>query len=173
MKAEDAIGHERDDRDENESGDPEGDVDGVVDIAPVRGNRRPPPRAVEVEQHRADRDQKQYQCDSHPRSILAIEGYGDELKEQSALSRWPTSLAPAPCVLPRLFDRSRHLNVTRSTRYDRKSSDLGRHKSRWYASSCASSSIENYTSSGCARLMPQAGSTSRHHCLMMMRCTTK
>ncbi len=73
MKAEDAIGHERDDREENRPGDPEGDADGVVDIAPVSGDRRPPPRAVDVKQHRADRDQKQYECATAiPRSFLPL-----------------------------------------------------------------------------------------------------
>jgi hypothetical protein len=33
-----------------------------------------------VTQHRADRDQKQYECYSHPSFILAIKGYGYELK---------------------------------------------------------------------------------------------
>src|SRR3979409_2464323 len=80
MKTEDAIGHERDDREENCPGDPESYVDRVVDVAPVGGDRRPPPRAEEVKQHRADRDQKQYECYSHPSFILAVKGYGYELK---------------------------------------------------------------------------------------------
>ena len=79
-KAEDAIGHERDDREENRPGDPERQGDRVVDVAPVRGERRPPPRAEEVKQHRGDRDQKQYDCYSHPLCILAIKGCGYELK---------------------------------------------------------------------------------------------
>jgi hypothetical protein len=33
-----------------------------------------------VKQHRADRDQKQYDCYSHPSFILAVKGYGYELK---------------------------------------------------------------------------------------------
>jgi hypothetical protein len=80
MKAEDAIGHERDDREENRPRDQERDVDRVVDVAPVGGDRRPPPRAVDVKQHRADRDQKQYDCYSHPSFILAVKGYGYESK---------------------------------------------------------------------------------------------
>jgi hypothetical protein len=70
MKAEDAIGHESDHREEHHAGDPEGDADGVVDVAPVGGDRRPPPRAVDVKQHRADCDQKQYDSDSHPSLLL-------------------------------------------------------------------------------------------------------
>src|SRR5258707_9645018 len=79
-KAEDTIGHERDDRGEYRSGDPERQGDRVVDIAPVRGDRRPPPRAEEVKQHRGDRYQQQYERYSHPSFILAIKGCGDELK---------------------------------------------------------------------------------------------
>src|SRR6202048_1177252 len=52
MKAEDAIGHERDDREENRPGDPERDGDRVVDVAPVCGDRRPPPRAEKGKTHR-------------------------------------------------------------------------------------------------------------------------
>ena len=59
VKAEDAIGHERDDRAENRPGDPEGQGDRVVDVTPVGGDRRPPPRAEQVKQHRGDRYQKQ------------------------------------------------------------------------------------------------------------------
>jgi hypothetical protein len=33
-----------------------------------------------VKQHRGDRNQKQYDRYSHPSFILAIKGYGDELK---------------------------------------------------------------------------------------------
>ena len=80
MKAEDAIGHESDHREEHHAGDPEGDADGVVDVAPVGGDRRPPPRAVDVKQHRADCDQKQDKCDNHPSSLPATQGNGDELK---------------------------------------------------------------------------------------------
>src|SRR6202012_5978276 len=79
VKAEDAIGHERDDRDENESGDPERYVDRAVDVAPVGGDWRPPPRAQEVKHHRTDRDQKQYERYSLPAASLPIESYGFEL----------------------------------------------------------------------------------------------
>ena len=80
MKAEHAIGHERDDREENRPGDPERYVDRVVDIAPVGGDRRPPPRTIDVKQHRADRYQKQYDCYSHPSFIPAVKGCGYESK---------------------------------------------------------------------------------------------
>src|SRR5690242_11026234 len=80
MEAEDAIGHEGDHREEYHAGDPECDADGVVDVAPVGGDRRPPPRAVDVKQHRADCDQKQYDSDSHPSLLLATKGNGDESK---------------------------------------------------------------------------------------------
>src|SRR3981081_2486719 len=117
MKAEDAIGHERNDREENRPGDPERDVDRVVDVAPVCGDRRPPPRAEEVKQHRADCDQKQYDCYSHPSFILAVKGYGYGIKGRSSrLSRWLTSHSPSLCLLPRPFNRSRRQNMTQSTR---------------------------------------------------------
>src|SRR6202171_1766518 len=80
LKAEDAIGHERDDRKENRPGDPERQGDRVVDVAPVRGERCPPPRAENVKQHRGDRYQEQYERYSHPLCILAVKGYGYELK---------------------------------------------------------------------------------------------
>jgi hypothetical protein len=44
----------------------------LVDVAPVGGDRRPPPRAVDVKQHRADCDQKQYECDSHRHPSLPL-----------------------------------------------------------------------------------------------------
>ncbi|MGX1141778.1 hypothetical protein AB7M11_006014 [Bradyrhizobium ottawaense] len=88
VKAEDAIGHEGDYGDENKARDPERDVDGVVDIGPVRGDRRPPPWAVEVKQHRADRDQKQYQCDSHPDPSLPSKATDTNPGRSSCLSRW-------------------------------------------------------------------------------------
>ena len=64
-KAEDAISHEADNGDENDAGDPERNDDGVIDILPVRGDWRPPPRAQEVEHHRSNCDQKQYERDTH------------------------------------------------------------------------------------------------------------
>src|SRR6516225_10490042 len=72
VKAEDAISHEHDDRGENKPGDPERDVDCVVDVAPVGGDRRPPPRAQEVKHHRADRDQEQYERYSHPTASVPV-----------------------------------------------------------------------------------------------------
>jgi hypothetical protein len=83
VKAEDAIGHEHDDRVENKTGDPERYVDCVVDVAAVGGDRRPPPRAQEVKYHRADRDQEQYERYSHPAASLPVEGYGYGLKGRS------------------------------------------------------------------------------------------
>jgi alkylation response protein AidB-like acyl-CoA dehydrogenase len=53
-EAEDAVGGEEHDGDEDDAGDPEGDEDRRVDVAPVRGDRRPPPRAEHVEQDRPD-----------------------------------------------------------------------------------------------------------------------
>ena len=64
-EAEDAVGHEQHDRREDEPGDPEGDRDRVVDVAPVRGDRRPPPRAQQVKQHRADDDDDECERDGH------------------------------------------------------------------------------------------------------------
>ena len=88
MEAEDAIGHERDDREESRPSDPERDVDRVVDVAPVGGDRREPPWAQEVKQHRADQNQEQYECYSHPSCILAVAGHGYNFKGRSSrLSR--------------------------------------------------------------------------------------
>ena len=86
-KAEDTIGHERDDREENGTGDPERQGDRVVDVAPVGGERRPPPRAENVKQHRGDRYQKQYECYSHPSFILAIKGCGYESRGEARVCR--------------------------------------------------------------------------------------
>src|SRR5436853_2321948 len=47
-EAEYAIGREQDDGGESDPGYPECDDDRVVDVFPVRGNRRPPPRAQNV-----------------------------------------------------------------------------------------------------------------------------
>src|SRR6516164_8625453 len=86
VKAEDAIGHEHDDRGENKPGDPERYVDCVVDVAPVGGDRRPPPRAQEVKHHRADRDQEQYERYSHPTASLPVEGYGYQRAELTPIA---------------------------------------------------------------------------------------
>ena len=58
-EAKDAIGREQEDGDEDRAGDPEGNDEGVVDIAPVRGDRRPPPGADDVKDHRSKRDRNQ------------------------------------------------------------------------------------------------------------------
>src|SRR5262249_17371523 len=90
LKPEDAIRHERDDREEDGPGDPECQADRVVNVAPVGGNRRPPPRAVDVKQHRADCYQEQYDRYSHPSCIPAIEGCGYASKSgaHTYLRRW-------------------------------------------------------------------------------------
>ena len=54
-----AIGHEQYNRDPNHAGYPESYYDGVVDITPVRGDFRPPPRASKVEYDRANSNKEQ------------------------------------------------------------------------------------------------------------------
>ena len=77
-EAEDAIGHEQDHGGEDDAGDPECEVDRVVDIAPVGRDRRPPPRAQKVEQNRADGDKYEYDCNGHDsrslRPVIRIPG---------------------------------------------------------------------------------------------------
>jgi hypothetical protein len=73
-----------------------------------------------VKQHRADRDQKQYVRDNHPSLLLAIKGNGDESKGGARIcldGRLHMRHRSASCLAH--FDRSRHQNVARSTRYDR------------------------------------------------------
>ena len=88
-EAEDAIGHEQHDGGEDDAGDPEGDDDGVVDIVPVRGDRRPPPWAQEVEQHRAHDDQNEYKHYGHVPFLPVFQG---------ARSR-PGKIPSASCVI--------------------------------------------------------------------------
>ena len=64
-KAEHAIGHEQTDSDENNASDPECDGDRVIDVIPIGGNRRPPPRAHKVKYHRANDQNNQYECQNH------------------------------------------------------------------------------------------------------------
>src|SRR5690606_30736127 len=64
-KAPDAIGHEQDHRGKDDARDPEGDDEGRVDIAPVRSNRGPPPRAQHVEEDGSRYDNDKHDSDDH------------------------------------------------------------------------------------------------------------
>src|SRR3546814_260075 len=64
--AEHAIGHEKNDGDENDSGDPEGDDDRVIDVAPIRGNGCPPPRAQKMKCDGSDGYRNKCECDNNP-----------------------------------------------------------------------------------------------------------
>jgi hypothetical protein len=44
--------------------------DRVVDVTPIRGDRRPPPRAQKVEYDRADSDKNQ--CERHPHPLFIL-----------------------------------------------------------------------------------------------------
>ena len=60
-----AIGHEQDDGDEYSAGDPECKGDRLVDVGPVRRDRRPPPRAQKMKYDRADGQHNQSERDLH------------------------------------------------------------------------------------------------------------
>ncbi|MAF48029.1 MAG: hypothetical protein CMM10_07195 [Rhodospirillaceae bacterium] len=49
-----AIGHEQDDRDIGDPGDPECDDDGVIQRTPIRGKRRKPPGTPNMKNYGAD-----------------------------------------------------------------------------------------------------------------------
>jgi hypothetical protein len=83
-KAVDAVGHEEDDGNEDRARNPERDDDRVVDVAPVRSDRRPPPGADEVEDHRADSDQNKYERYSHSSPSLPREAV--DLKQKAQLN---------------------------------------------------------------------------------------
>ncbi len=65
----DAVGHEKDDGDEDDARDPEGNDDRVVDIAPIGGDRCPPPWTQDVEQDRSDPDGEYQKCHYHAKPI--------------------------------------------------------------------------------------------------------
>ena len=91
---------------------------------------------------RGDRYQKQYDCYSHPSFILAVKGYGYELKGGAHVCRDGGLHPPSSCLLPRPFNRSRRQYMTQRTRHDRNLIGTGGVRiSRWYASSLASRGV--------------------------------
>ena len=63
--ANDRVGEKGVDQDEDDSRDPESHMDGVVHHLPVGRDRREPPRAQEMKQHRAQDEQNKHNCDRH------------------------------------------------------------------------------------------------------------
>ena len=64
-EADDAVGHEQVDRDEDETRDGERDVDGEVDHAPVRRQRRERPGTENVKEDGTDDQQDQDDSEWH------------------------------------------------------------------------------------------------------------
>src|SRR4029453_5003763 len=75
--AEHAIGDKKDDGYEHDPGDPERDDDRAIDVTPVRGNGRPPPRAQKVKCDRSSAHQgKRERCNMLGRPCLKGERLG-------------------------------------------------------------------------------------------------